>query len=690
MAVENSQSQEVDLDRTDRLPILAGTQFDEDVEDDAVRLDYTASLPSIKNDFPRPPGVDLPSLAESVRSVEDRIARQRAEYDSLSRSYDRAQAAEAAAAVRAQTLAAELEGLRVTLEAEQSRSRDTDKALAEKIAAAQATQSRIEDALRDAARHQSESHALRDTLAARDATIVQVLHSLGERDAQLVALQRDHAQMVPALEERSQTGARLDAELQAARVRSDAMAADLKRTLASVAALTAQLKAGEHELEGTRRELGVMKSQAAAYLEQLRTREWRRGFDENLFRELDAEIGVAEKGRGALQHERDELRQRVADVELKLAARDKSIAKLKTAAAADEALHVKHERELQQIERMRVELTDKLTAVEGERSHLQEALAMQHESVRTLQAAAAADETLRQRHEHDLQNLDGARAALSGKIASLEEERYRLQGELAAKDQALEAALAAGAGEVERIKTSLTSAEQERSELLHQIHKMQLESQAREDQMSVLVAQLHEARRPLEGIEVEVKRLTEELLAKTATLEALTEENRTLRLAVERTRGALEEREFLIRRLERSESNNANVLGRIQTSIERLGASGTGSGAAATPVECSAELARVDGRHNTSFALARRTRIGRAPGCELQIDSTSVSRHHALVLVGQREVIVEDLNSTNGVLVNGRKVSRQLLNDGDMLTIGEAQFRFSLTLAPRALEEPAG
>jgi pSer/pThr/pTyr-binding forkhead associated (FHA) protein len=74
--------------------------------------------------------------------------------------------------------------------------------------------------------------------------------------------------------------------------------------------------------------------------------------------------------------------------------------------------------------------------------------------------------------------------------------------------------------------------------------------------------------------------------------------------------------------------------------------------------------------------LSRRTRIGRASGCELQIDSSSVSRHHALVLVGPRDVIIEDLNSTNGVLVNGRKVSRHVLSDGDALTIGEIQFRY--------------
>jgi pSer/pThr/pTyr-binding forkhead associated (FHA) protein len=63
-----------------------------------------------------------------------------------------------------------------------------------------------------------------------------------------------------------------------------------------------------------------------------------------------------------------------------------------------------------------------------------------------------------------------------------------------------------------------------------------------------------------------------------------------------------------------------------------------------------------------------------------------VSRHHALVLTNSRDVIIEDLHSTNGVLVNGRKVTRQLLTDGDILTIGEAQFRLSVKPGPREPE----
>jgi pSer/pThr/pTyr-binding forkhead associated (FHA) protein len=159
-------------------------------------------------------------------------------------------------------------------------------------------------------------------------------------------------------------------------------------------------------------------------------------------------------------------------------------------------------------------------------------------------------------------------------------------------------------------------------------------------------------------------------------VEQLTEENRSLRAALDRTRGALEEREFILRRLERGESTDASAAGRIQPD----------AAGAATASEYTVDLIRIDGSHNKAHALGRRTRIGRAPGCELHVESSSVSRHHALVLTNARDVIIEDLHSTNGVLVNGRKVARQLLTDGDILTIGEAQFRLRIKPGPRQPE----
>jgi len=95
-----------------------------------------------------------------------------------------------------------------------------------------------------------------------------------------------------------------------------------------VTTLTAQLKRGDEELQATRRDLNGVKAQAAAHLEQLRTREFRRALDES---------GAAQVDYGALLSERDELRRRAADLGSQLATRDKAIAKLQSAAAEEQA-----------------------------------------------------------------------------------------------------------------------------------------------------------------------------------------------------------------------------------------------------------------------------------------------------------------------------------------------------------------
>src|SRR5271170_3492660 len=137
---EHGQSPDMDLDKTDQLPILEGVHFDHDVEDDAAPMDVTAVLPApprvaaagMQPDFVRPSGVDLPSLAESVRSVEERIARQNAEYEALTRAYERALDAESALGQRANALASDLAAARSALDSEQGRSRELDRILAER------------------------------------------------------------------------------------------------------------------------------------------------------------------------------------------------------------------------------------------------------------------------------------------------------------------------------------------------------------------------------------------------------------------------------------------------------------------------------------------------------------------------------------------------------------------------------
>jgi hypothetical protein len=88
-------------------------------------------------------------------------------------------------------------------------------------------------------------------------------------------------------------------------------------------------------------------------------------------------------------------------------------------------------------------------------------------------------------------------------------------------------------------------------------------------------------------------------------------------------------------------------------------------------------LVRIEnGQEVFRYTLGRRTTIGRMPDNDIQIETTYASKHHALVLSNSRGCLVEDLSSTNGVLVNGRRVGRQSLCDGDSLLIGNIAFTF--------------
>jgi type II secretory pathway predicted ATPase ExeA len=66
-----------------------------------------------------------------------------------------------------------------------------------------------------------------------------------------------------------------------------------------------------------------------------------------------------------------------------------------------------------------------------------------------------------------------------------------------------------------------------------------------------------------------------------------------------------------------------------------------------------------------------RTIIGRTPDNDLQIDSRFVSRHHCQIITKANACIVEDLNSTNGIVVKSKRVRHHNLNDGDVITIGK-------------------
>ncbi len=70
--------------------------------------------------------------------------------------------------------------------------------------------------------------------------------------------------------------------------------------------------------------------------------------------------------------------------------------------------------------------------------------------------------------------------------------------------------------------------------------------------------------------------------------------------------------------------------------------------------------------------------IGRLPDNDIRIDNPAVSGHHSLIINILNDSFLEDLNSTNGVYVNGRRVTRETLADGYLVTIGKAKFRYGV------------
>jgi hypothetical protein len=80
----------------------------------------------------------------------------------------------------------------------------------------------------------------------------------------------------------------------------------------------------------------------------------------------------------------------------------------------------------------------------------------------------------------------------------------------------------------------------------------------------------------------------------------------------------------------------------------------------------------VDGPGTRHELSTGRNVIGRGTEADIRLPDTGVSRKHVDVVLDGGTATVEDLGSTNGTLVNGRRVSRQALADGDVIRIGHS------------------
>ena len=73
------------------------------------------------------------------------------------------------------------------------------------------------------------------------------------------------------------------------------------------------------------------------------------------------------------------------------------------------------------------------------------------------------------------------------------------------------------------------------------------------------------------------------------------------------------------------------------------------------------------------------TRIGRSLTADVYIEDATVSRRHALIVRQAGETVLLNDGSRNGTWLNGERVERAVLQDGDVVDLGRVQLRFYAT-----------
>ena len=85
---------------------------------------------------------------------------------------------------------------------------------------------------------------------------------------------------------------------------------------------------------------------------------------------------------------------------------------------------------------------------------------------------------------------------------------------------------------------------------------------------------------------------------------------------------------------------------------------------------------------------ADKTTVGRLEDNMFQIEEPSVSSHHCEVILRGSDVVVRDLNSTNGTFIGADKVTETALKPGQVLRLGQVEMRLETDAPPASSKKP--
>ncbi|MBV8495525.1 MAG: FHA domain-containing protein, partial [Gammaproteobacteria bacterium] len=330
--------------------------------------------------------------------------------------------------------------------------------------------------------------------------------------------------------------------------------------------------------------------------------------------------------------------------------------------------------------------------LEADLARVQAELAAANERLRALEGSAEQERQGSSQLHAELERLRGERAELDIALAAARTAAADAAAEVSAREKALSAEHA----RVAELETTLTEERQRAAGLDDELSTTRDEMAEWSGVLKTLQQQRNEQLAGSSVSEARVRELERELAGQRATAAALKAEGEGRAIRVRELEADLRAAEDTVHRLEselRNRSAHAAELTRSPPAGQRR-EEARASAADATLVDARSPgarqvtepvadgtarlLIRDDGGRELVHVLGRKTSIGRTADNDLQIDAKFISRHHAVILAGPAQTIIEDLNSTNGVLVNGRRITRQILNDGDQVTIGRALYRFAV------------
>jgi chromosome segregation ATPase len=220
------------------------------------------------------------------------------------------------------------------------------------------------------------------------------------------------------------------------------------------------------------------------------------------------------------------------------------------------------------------------------------------------------------------------------------------------------------------------------------IAQLEAEVEYKRQQVAAQVVELHHREQRLRTSSVELDRFRHELIAARSEIEhsradaarlerAILEKDRALDARDARIATLQQELDQRLVALQKLNAIDVSLQGLDSRMAERLRGTEAITGAAVTPA-----LICLTGDAPQRFQLTKRVMtIGRGPQCDLQIMTHFVSREHARISFSGRSAVIEDLGSRNGVFVNSVRVDRHELQQGDLITIGETQFRYIESMA---------